>query len=180
MRTQHARGYSLVGLLVSLTITAILLGIGIPSMAGLIQNNRMTTQLNSFRTELNYARTEAIQHNLNVIICTSPDEQHCSADHDWHEGWIVFIDNDNDHRYTDADVLLRSHGPISSGIQINYYGSGFGHYVAFRGIGTTSTNGTFRFCDANNPASARALVINLAGRVRVGTRMPNGNMITCL
>ena len=179
MRMDRARGYSLVGLLISIAISTILLGIGIPSMAGLVQSNRITTQLNDFRSELNYARIEAIQRNQNVVICKSSDREHCSTDYDWHDGWIVFIDVDKDHRYTPADVLLRSHGALRPGLKINYRGSGFSHYVVFRGIGTTSTNGTFRFCDRNHPENARALIINLAGRVRVGTTMPDGNVIEC-
>ena len=179
MRKDSARGYTHVGTLVSIAITTILLGIGIPSLAGLVHPNRLTTQLNDFRTELNYARIEAIQRDQDVVVCKSRDLQHCSPDFDWHDGWIMFIDTNNDHHFSDADILLRTHGTLPAGIQVHYHGAGFSHYVVFRGIGTTSTNGTFRFCDNNNSDNARALVINLAGRVRVGTTMPNGNAIVC-
>jgi len=179
MRINSACGYSVVGLLVTIAITTILLGIGIPSMAGLVQSNRLTAQLNEFRTTLNYARIEAIQRNQDVVVCKSRDLQHCSTEYDWHDGWIVFIDTDNDHHYSEADTLLRTHGALPAGLQVHYHGSGFSHHVVFRGMGSASTNGTFRFCDSTNAANARALVINLAGRIRVGTTLPDGNAIVC-
>jgi type IV fimbrial biogenesis protein FimT len=62
------RGFTLLELMVTIAVLAILATIGVPSFQGLIQSNRVTTQTNELVTALNFARTEAIKRGRSVQL----------------------------------------------------------------------------------------------------------------
>lgn len=88
--TDRATGFTLIEMLVTLLMMAILLGIGMPSFVNLIRNNGMTDQANSVLGGIIYARQEATNLGIGVSICGSSDQKSC--DGQWGEGWIVFKD----------------------------------------------------------------------------------------
>ncbi|MBI3563113.1 MAG: GspH/FimT family pseudopilin [Gammaproteobacteria bacterium] len=178
MRREACRGFSQLEILTTLAIMAILLGAGVPSMAGLMQTNRLTAHLNDLTATLALARSVAIQHNQSVLVCKSSNQATCSANSLWAEGWLVFEDNDADNTFSPSDTLLLIHDPTHSSIHMRYNGRGTDHYLVFHGDGDTS-NGTFSICDFTHSELNRALIINRLGRVRVATRLSDGSPITC-
>ena len=71
-------GYSLLELLVVLTVGAILLSIAVPSMTGILNTQRSTSLANSFFSSLNLARNEAIKRNARAVLCKSADGLSCA------------------------------------------------------------------------------------------------------
>lgn len=173
------RGFSLLSLLSSLAIIAILLGIGLPSMASLVTTNRLTTQVNQLAGALTFARTEAITRNQHVILCKSQDQLHCSKDAAWHEGWLVFVDDNQNYQYDDNELMLLKNGTMQTNLHIEYAGFGSYAYVTFRPAGSTSSNGTFTLCDTTATDRPRAVIINRAGRIRTSTTKLEGTALVC-
>ncbi len=62
------RGFTLLELMVTVAVVAILATVGVPGFQELIQNNRVTTQTNELVTALNFARTEAVKRGRNVQV----------------------------------------------------------------------------------------------------------------
>ncbi len=91
MGKQH--GFTLVELMITLVIAAIILTLAVPSFRDLMQNNRITTQVNEMVSALNMARMEAIRQSTAVSVCASSDQATCSGTNDWAKGWILFTDN---------------------------------------------------------------------------------------
>lgn len=179
MCTECMRGFTLVELLMTLAVSGILLGIGLPAMAGLISANRLSTQVNELVSGMALARFEAIHRNTSVVLCKSDNHQTCTTNSSWENGWIIFVDTDDDHKRQDEESILLSNDPLPANYQLQYRGFGSHHYVVFRGIGTTTSNGTFLLCDKRNPENARALIINRTGRVRTSTTRADGTPIEC-
>ena len=56
-----ARGFTLLELMLAITVAAVILGLGAPNMAEFIRNSRMTSAANDALAALHMARTEAIK-----------------------------------------------------------------------------------------------------------------------
>lgn len=61
-------GFTLVELMVTLAVAAILLTVGVPSFRQLIISNRLTAAANDMVVAINVARSEAIKHNAAVNL----------------------------------------------------------------------------------------------------------------
>ena len=86
-------GFTLIELMFTIMVLAVLLAIGIPSFREFTQASRMATATNSLIGDLNYARTEAIKRRQPVTLCRSTDGATCAtAAGDFRE-WIVFLDS---------------------------------------------------------------------------------------
>ena len=84
------RGVTLIELMVTVAVLAILLGIGVPSFRSFIQNARATTQANEFLTALNLARSESLKRARPISVCGTTDNQSCNGS--WDDGLLVFRD----------------------------------------------------------------------------------------
>lgn len=86
-------GFTLIELMVTLAVAAVVLGIGIPSFNQTMRNNSSSALGSEMAGALNYARSEAIKRAKRVSICSSNDGASCLAANNWKQGWLVFVDN---------------------------------------------------------------------------------------
>lgn len=81
------RGFTLIELMVTLAVLAILLTVALPNFQIFVMNGRMASQTNDLITALNLARSEAVKRAANVTVCASSDGASCTGS--WAAGWIV-------------------------------------------------------------------------------------------
>lgn len=101
-------GMTLVELLITLSVGALLMALAVPSYREYVANTHISSTTNLFVAHLNTARTEAITRGEPVSICASADEANCDNATGWDSGWIVFTDsNDGEPGVVDgADQIL--------------------------------------------------------------------------
>ena len=97
----QSRGFSLIELMVTVAIVAILVAIGLPSFQSSMRSNRVATGTNELMASLSLARTEAIRSPGGAAICSTQNGTACGGD--WNEGWMVWVDMDGDGQPTGAD-----------------------------------------------------------------------------
>lgn len=139
-RHKHSmHGFTLVELMITLSIAAILLTQAVPSFTAMIANNRITSQINELVTAINMGRSEAAKRNTTVILCGSatPSAATPSCIGAGATGWLLFASGDANASYNSgADTLIRvgtfnqasiqvsaSAGVSGDGLQINANGS---------------------------------------------------------
>jgi len=93
MNRLQQSAYTLMELMITLSIAGIVLGLAVPGMNQFIQNERLTTTTNVLLTDLMLARSEAVERNLPTIVCASSNQSSCT-DSSFDQGWLVFVDTD--------------------------------------------------------------------------------------
>lgn len=150
MKTDHENGFTLIELMVAVSVLAIVLGIGVPGFQELIQNNRITTQANEFVAALNFARSEAIKRGIRITLCRSSDGSNCSDSGNWDQGWIVFVDTNNNASVDGGEPILKVYSSLrASTLSGNTNVAGYVSYVSSGFTQLTSgafQAGTFTLC----------------------------------
>lgn len=83
------RGFTLLELMVTVSVAALLVTVGVPTFVTFVRNTRTTTHTNDLVTALNLGRSEATRRGAPVVVCASGDGATCSAANDWSTGWVV-------------------------------------------------------------------------------------------
>ncbi len=144
-------GFTLIELMVVISILAILLGIGVPSFRATIEGNRITTVANDLVGALQFARSEAVKRGTNVTLCSSSDQATCSGA--WADGWVVR----NEAAVAPAPVLLRVWPSARQGVAIAVPGA-----VEFNALGGATNARCFQITLG---ALQRFVGVGPAGRV---------------
>lgn len=84
------KGFSLLELMITLSVAAILVVIAVPSFTGLIRRSQVSSASNELLASLSYARTEAVNRGQLVSICPSTNYTSCSGSATYEPGWIVY------------------------------------------------------------------------------------------
>ncbi len=74
-------GFTLIEMMVTLAVLAILVTVAIPNYQAFVLNSRMTAQANDFLASLQLARSEAIKRNASVTMSAKGDG--------WEDGWQI-------------------------------------------------------------------------------------------
>lgn len=115
-------GFTLLELMVVLAIVAIMSMLAAPSFQRLIQSNTMSSAVNSFLSDMRYARSQAIKSGRSVVMCRSnaPEAPSPSCGSDsgtggagWVSGWIIFLDSSHDADKQADELLLRLGSPLT-------------------------------------------------------------------
>jgi len=84
------RGFTLLELLTTLAVAAIILSFGVPNFMDVVRNSRAAAGANELVTALSIARSEAAKRGARVSVCPSDDGATCHGS--WEDGWIVIAD----------------------------------------------------------------------------------------
>ncbi len=169
--TCNERGFTLIELMMTLAVFAILTACAMPAFGNLISSTGARAAQENLVTALNTARILAASRTQHVVVCPSADGQYCGHTTEWQHGWLIFVDADHDDVRDLGEELLAAGQQQPDGIAI--VSTAGRTHVDYRPDGSaTGSNVTFTVCDRRGAAEARALVINNAGRVRAGEPTP--------
>ena len=164
-------GFTLVELILVLTICSILVAAAGPSFSQLVSNTRMTSGINSLVYSLNMARSEAVKRASRVVACKTQGSESCTNTGKWSDGWLVFVDTNNNALHDSGEPRLQVRQALKGDISLrgnlmvrNYIG--YGPDGMARTSGGAFQMGTIVTCDRRGLDSGKAIVINSAGRIR--------------
>lgn len=156
------RGVTLVEMLITLAIAAILLTLVAPNVQSILTKNKISAEINELSGLLQFARYTAIDEQTMTVVCPSSDFATCSSD--WNSPKMVFID-DNGNRARDAsEGLLLTTQSISSTNKM----TATGNVIEFLDAGGAQTAVNIKLCPNSKDAKfGRALFVSLQGRTRI-------------
>lgn len=170
------RGYTLLELLITTLVLALLSAIAIPSLSASLARQRQRAEIDALFHAVHVARKESIMRRKAVSICPSNDATTCGDDARWSSGWLMFENTDRDSppRIDPGEVLLQHHA-VDPEMAIHANRRGF----TLRATYLRATNGTIVVCDRQGRIAARALVISYSGRPRVASQTTRGRPYAC-
>lgn len=173
-------GYTLIELLITLAVISILALNVFPNLSALLAQERSVVMTNNLAGALAYARTEAVTKQMTIITCQSNNGSECNQSENWHNGWIIFADKNQNKQREPEEMLLKVYAATDNGTQVIFNGSGAGikYYMKYKPSGAAWPNGSFLICNPNIGVG-KALIMTQSGRLRLSKIQTNGSAITC-
>ena len=162
---KSTKGFSLIELVVTLSIAAVLISYALPSIYEIKSNKILKNERDRLMVSFAYARSYAISQQKQVVVCPSLSGQSCDNQSKWNQGWIIF-DDTNMNRVLDSDeILLQFENQMDDSVMAT--SSIYRSKIRFNNIGfAPGTNVSINFCDRRGPEFAQSLIINNAGRIK--------------
>ncbi len=176
-RPSRPQGFTLIELMVTLAIAAILMFLAVPSFVSYQRNAQLTSAANTLLAAINAARGEAMKRGMSAMVVPTGNGS------DWTEGWVVFVDKNNNREYINTDdITVLTQTKVPSGISITGNGTAAESpaYIMFDAAGySKKKNGSFGnlsisfvrsdLAAADGYRQTRKIKILSTGRVRMCT-----------
>lgn len=182
MHLRKNSGFTLIELMVTLAVVAIVATIAVPMMSDVITRSRTTAAFNELQGLVGYARSESAKlPGGAVFLCSSNNGTACTGEVDWSTGWLIARDANGDGSFDAGDTVLRVMGALSSGISLKVKSGASANFntasvmLNRNGAPAGGNQVTFMLCDAFGASEARGVILSVSGQARSAARDSNGN-----
>ncbi len=165
MSTQN--GHTLLGLLITLSMVAVLAMLSAPGFSSLAHKARLDAATDRLHGAVRHARHAAVARGGSVVITATENA--------WHKGWMIFVDTNGDGRRQPGEERLASAAALPASITASA-NSGIGTALHYQANGATRRPrgslqmGTLSLCQRTPSGqfrAARSMIVNAAGRARI-------------
>jgi len=164
--TTKKNGVTLPELLITIAIISVLVISGLPRVSLTLQKIRVLLATNALHNAINLTRSEAIAKNRRIDLIPIDGRY-------WENGWVIFVDSNNNQRMDRGETPIYSHEALHSSIRITTHFTDLKkHYIAYNGNGRTQTNASSQQPQVGTIALTagdyvRRIHLNFSGRARV-------------
>lgn len=158
-------GFTLVELMVTVAVAAVLTAVAVPGIRDFVMTNRRAASVNALVSALALARSEALKRGQRTSLCRSSDGLDCNGS-SWNAGWLVITDAGSALAIDGDDEILLAVSPgVENGFDLQSSVAG----LSYNARGQMTFNGaTFELCEqAATAIMGRDIVVSPSGRVRV-------------
>lgn len=160
--TRKQKGVTLLEMMITVAILAIVLTVVAPNVQGILIKNRAVASMNELSTVIQYARNSAIDEQARAVFCPSADFNKCTSN--WRNPKIVFIDLDSDGERGANEPLLVATETLNTTMTL----SSTTDLINFDESGAASVQTVIKLCHSSNQAQyARLLEVSPQGRVKL-------------
>lgn len=160
------KGFTLIELMVALVILGILIAAGVPGMRALLDNMSARSTTNQLANSLNYARGQAVARLVNVSVCPSSTGMSCQAD--WSDGWVVFLDNNQNGAYDAVgDEIIRVEDISQRNANLAIGGNGGSAVINFDNLGENTSTANATVTITVGGANPKNIRVSTVGAVNI-------------
>lgn len=160
-------GFTLLELMITISIVAILIAIATPSFTRMVINHSVSSDQDALFSLILTARSEAINRGRRVTVCKSFNLSACDTTADWTDGLIVFYDANGDGDIDlPGDTILKVSEQLDKDIALAFSG---GDFFTFNSLGRLEANAaaTFTFTHSSGDSDyGRVISLSTTGRAR--------------
>jgi type IV fimbrial biogenesis protein FimT len=160
-------GFTLVELMVTIAVLAIVVTVGVPSFQSSIANKRLSAGANDFVSALQFAKTNALTTNATTTMCTKKaNEEQCDPAGFWSNGWLVFLDVNANGKLDGSETILSTHDRLHSSLSLSV-SADLEYSIRFRpnGLPDISSAQDMVLCDERGfSPQSKAILISVGGR----------------
>lgn len=95
------RGFSLIELMIALTVLSIGVAVAMPMFRNVIRNSAVSGQTNDLVTAMAMARSEAVRRGMQVAVTSA------GGGADWSGGWSIIADTNRDGSFQSSDEVIQ-------------------------------------------------------------------------
>lgn len=168
---QNQYGYTLVEMMITVSIAGVLLAAAVPAFSTLYSKNTSIAYANDLTSAFFHAQNEAVARNIQVTI---KPKTVTSGNNLWQNGWDIFEDKDGDMTQDSGEELISTYTPSSSSYTLNAENSTYNSSLAFNSSGQpidssgTLSSGSFRICSPlSDTTLSRTINFTFSGNIAV-------------
>ena len=174
--TTKQNGMTIIELMIVIAIAGVLVGLAIPSMRAILDNQRLSAANNDLISSMIIARSEAVRQKKHVTVCASADGINCNAGAagiaNWSNGWIAFANTSSTTLTRNVatepliSVFSAPKGISSLTLTVNNGAPSLLSYRPNGALGSVASNQEklFTVCDSRGSANASATLVSRTGR----------------
>jgi len=163
MSFRRSAGFTLVELMITIVVLAVLLTIAFPSFRGTLRSNRVASSTNEIIGLLSVARSEAIRNRRGGGVCGSASGAAC--DDNWSAGMLAWADTDGDGTFKSGETVLRFVSIDPSLISTGPPGAVIAFDRRGRRVASTDQQIALQPVTCDGQALRRTLFVNAAGQI---------------
>jgi type IV fimbrial biogenesis protein FimT len=146
----HQQGFSLLELMVSITIAGILLAVAVPAFSTFVRGTRLSGSARNFVVDFAQARNEAVLRATTVSVCTSTNLSSCDAS-GWNSGRLIFVDGGAIGTVDGGDLILGVTQPLNTILTTTATGVAAANVISYSALGRLTGVGQITVCATGQP-----------------------------
>lgn len=157
------KGFTLIELIITLFLSALLLLVAVPSFQQLLDKSRLDATAHKLRGLLHQTRQLAVSEQSVITFCSLNSSNNCQAN--WSSGVLtIFRDENNNRAFDKGEQVFNQLNDSFQVVQLNWSGSGGRPYIRFTPLGDTKEFGSLSITVNQK---SRKLTLNRSGRIYI-------------
>ena len=165
---QNFSGYTLIELMLTITILGIVTALAVPPMQDFFSRYRNETVGRNLFDLIALSRSKAYGHSEIYTLCPSHDGESCGSN--WAQGALLFVDGDGNGERGTTERIERVLPKLEDGATLEWRSFNSKPYLQYRPNGLTfNQSGNFAYCPPSGEEKyGWIIILNATGRPYFG------------
>ena len=161
IRLGRSHGFTLIELMVSIVVMAVLLVVAVPNLAGFVRTSKVRAAQSELAAAMQLARSEATKRGVSIgITATAP-----VVGNELGGGWKVWVDVNDDGVLSANDIIVRDYPGYAGAVVLGVTAGALP--VIFRPTGFATGSIGFKVCGKSDTTKGYTVVLQRVGMADV-------------